>query len=64
MKHLDTSDWTCPMWQALITNTQSFEDRKKIIEEKVPAEFKDRVINHSKTFQAIKRKIGKKRLDW
>ena len=64
MKHLDTSDWTCPMWQALLTGVSDYEERKRIVETEVPEEFRERVINHSRTVQALKRKIGKKKLDW
>jgi hypothetical protein len=51
--------WTAPNWQALITNTTDPEERKRIVNEMVPPEYRERVIRHSRTVQMMKKKEAK-----
>jgi hypothetical protein len=51
--------WTAQNWQALITNTPDPEERKRIVNELVPPEWRERVIRHSRTVQGLKKKKGR-----
>jgi hypothetical protein len=51
--------WTAPNWQALLTNTPDPGERKRIVNELVPPEYRERVIRHSRTVQALNREMRK-----
>ena len=48
-------NWTCPQWQAYCARLEPFEARKEALENEVPTEYKDRVLRHLQTVQAIKK---------
>ena len=56
---IDTTGWSCPMWQGYLTGIVDYEERKRIVETEVPEEFRERVITHCKTVLALKKR-GKK----
>ena len=53
---IDTTDWSCPMWQGYLTGITDYEERKRIVETEVPEEFRERVITHCKTVLALRKK--------
>jgi len=50
---VDKSQWSAPQWQAHISRLEPFSERKRVLEEEVPAEYQGRVKRHLQTVRAI-----------
>ena len=56
---MDMRKWSAPMWQAFIEVQVPYEKRRWIVENMVPREWRDRVVNHLKTVVGLRKRNKK-----
>jgi len=56
---LDMRNWSAPIWQAFVEVQAPFEKRRWIVENMLPPEWRDRVVDHLKTVVGLRKRNKK-----